>query len=75
MTLEALSRYLVRNRKAEAVRAAELHRTEVALAELQDLIFVNDTRTYLEYSIEVRVAKAYIEEHWAEIMAEVPAVA
>jgi hypothetical protein len=57
------------------VRAAELHRTEVALAELQDLIFVNDTRTYLEYSIEVRVAKAYIEEHWAEIMAEVPAVA
>ena len=75
MTLEALSRYLIRSRKAEALRASKLHRREVALAELQDLIFVNDTRTYLEYSIEVRVAKAYIEEHWAEIMAEVPAVA
>ena len=70
MTLEALSRYLVRSRKAEAVRAAELHRRELALAELQHLIFVNDTRAYLEYSIEGRLAMAYIKEHWAEIMAE-----
>jgi hypothetical protein len=49
--------------------AAELYRWELALAELQDLIFVNDTRAYLEYSIEGRLAKAYIEEHRAEIMA------
>jgi hypothetical protein len=73
VTLEALSRYLLKTRKAEAVRAAELHRREVALAELQDLIFVNDTRAYLEYSIKGRLAKAYIEEHWAEIMAELHA--
>ena len=70
MTLEALSQYLLRNRKAGDVRGAELYRKEVALAELQDLIFVNDTRAYLEYSIEGRRGMAYIKEHWAEIIAE-----
>ena len=70
MTLEALSRYLVRSRKAEAVRAAELHRREVALAEQQELIFVNDTRTYLEHSVTARLALAYIKDYWTEIMAE-----
>jgi hypothetical protein len=55
------------------VRAAKLYRREVALAELQDLIFVNDTPTYLEYSIEGRRGMAYIKEHWAEIMAELRA--
>jgi hypothetical protein len=55
------------------VRAAEVYRREVALAELQHLIFVNGTRAYLEYSIRGRLAMAYIEEHWAEIMAELQA--
>jgi hypothetical protein len=45
----------------------------MALAELQHLIFVNDTRAYLEYSIEGRLGMAYIKEHWAEIMAELQA--
>ena len=74
MTLEALSRYLLRNRKAVDVRAAELHRRELVAAELQDLIFVNDTRAYLEYSVRARLGLAYIKEHWAEIMAELPPV-
>jgi hypothetical protein len=73
VTLEALSRYLLRSRKAEAVRAAELYRREVALAELQHLVFVNDTRAYLEYSIQGRLGIAYIKEHWAEIMTELRA--
>jgi hypothetical protein len=73
VTLKALSRYLLRNRNAEADRAAELYRREVALAELQHLIFVNDTRAYLEYSIRGRLGIAYIKEHWAEIMAELRA--
>ena len=74
MTLEALSRYLLRNRKAVDVRAAELHRRELVAADLQDLIFVNDTRAYLEYSVRARLGLAYIKEHWAEIMAELPPV-
>ena len=73
MTLEALSRYLLRNRKAEAVRAAQLYRREVAIAKLQDFIFANDTRAYLEYSVRARLGLAYIKEHWAEIMAELRA--
>jgi hypothetical protein len=55
------------------MQVAKLYRREVALAELQHLIFVNDIRAYLEYSIEGRLAMAYIEEHWAEIMAELQA--
>jgi hypothetical protein len=55
------------------VRAAELYRREVALVELQHLIFANDARAYFEYSIRSRLAMAYIEEHWAEIMAELHA--
>ena len=55
------------------MRAAELYGRELALAELQHLIFVNDTRTYLEYSIQGRLGIAYITEHWAEIMAELQA--
>ena len=74
MTLEALSRLLLRSRKAEAVRAAELYRREVELAELQRLIFVSDTRAYLETSIRSRLTMAYIKEHWTEIMAELPPV-
>ena len=57
MTLETLSRYLLRNRKAEDVRAAELCRREMALAELQHLIFVNATRAYLENSIRSRLRR------------------
>jgi hypothetical protein len=57
---------------AKEVRAAELYRRELALAELQHLIFVNDTRACLEYSIRSRLAMAYIKKYWAEIMAEVP---
>jgi hypothetical protein len=52
------------------VRVAELYRREVALAGLQHLIFVNDTRAYLENPIRSRLAMVYIKEHWAEIMAE-----
>ena len=74
MTLKALSRYLLRNRNAEDVRAVKLYRRELALAELQHLIFVNDRRAYLEYSTRSRLAMAYIKKHWAEIMAEVPPV-
>ena len=74
MTLEALSRYLLRNRKAEVVRATELYQREPVTAELQDLIFVNDTRAYLEHSVRGRLGLTYIKEHWAEIMREVPAV-
>ena len=74
MTLEALSRYLLRNRKAADVRAAELYRREVGLAELQDFIFINDMRVYLEHSMRSRLAIAYVKEHWADIMREVPAV-
>jgi hypothetical protein len=47
---------------------------EVGLAELQDFIFINDMRVYLEHSMRSRLAIAYVREHWAEIMAEVPAV-
>ena len=74
MTLKALNRYLLGNRNAEDVRAVKLYRREMALAELQHLIFVSDTRAYLESSIRSRLAMAYIKEHWAEIMAEVPPV-
>jgi hypothetical protein len=70
VTLEALSRYLLRERDRPSLSAAELHRREVALAELQDLIFVNDTRAYLEHSVRARLGLAFIKEHWAEIMAE-----
>jgi hypothetical protein len=73
MTLEALSRSLLRSRKAGNVRVAELYRREVTLAELQHSIFVNDTRAYLENSIRSRLAMVYIKEHWAEIMAELQA--
>ena len=73
MTLEALSRSLLRRRKAGNARVAELYRREVALTELQHLIFVNDTRAYLEYSTWGRLGIAYIKEHWAEIMAELQA--
>ena len=55
------------------MRAAELYRRELALAELQHLIFVGDTRAYLESSIRSRLAMAYIKEHWAEIMVELQA--
>ena len=74
MTLEALSQYLLRNRKAEVVRATELYQREPVTAELQDLIFVNDTRAYLEHSVRARLGLIYIKEHWADIMREVPAV-
>lgn len=74
MTLEALSRYLLRSRNAAEVRAVKLYRRELALAKLQQLIFVHDTRAYLENSIRSRLAIAYIKEHWAEIMAEVAPV-
>ena len=74
MTLKALSRYLLRNRNAEDVRAVKLYRRELALAQLQQLIFVSDTRAYLESSTRSRQTMAYIKEHWAEIMAEVPPV-
>jgi hypothetical protein len=47
------------------VRAAELYRREAALVKLQYLIFVNDTRAFLENSIKSRLAMAR-----AEIMAE-----
>ena len=70
MTLGALSRYLFKTRKAEDARARSLYRRQLELAELQHLIFVNDTRAYLENSIRSRLAMAYIKEHWAEIMAE-----
>ena len=73
MTLEALSRSLLRSRKGGNLQVTELYRRELALAELQHLIFVNDTRAYLENSIRSRLAMAYIKEHWAEIMAEVQA--
>jgi hypothetical protein len=63
------------SRKAEDVRAVKLYRRELALAELQQLIFVSDMRAYLEYSIPGRLGISYIKEHWAEIMAEVPPVA
>jgi len=33
------------------MRAAELYRREVGLAELQDFIFINDMRVYLEHSM------------------------
>jgi hypothetical protein len=52
----------------------KLYQRELALAELQQLIFVSDTRAYLESSIGSRLAMAYIKEHWAEIIAEVPPV-
>jgi len=70
VTLEALSRYLLRNRKTVDVRAAELYQRELVAAELLDLIFVNDTRAYLEHSSRARLGLTYIKEHWAEIMAE-----
>jgi hypothetical protein len=54
-------------------RAAELYRREVAIAELQDFIFINDTRTYSEHSNRARLGLAYIKEHWAEIMDELKA--
>ena len=73
MTLQALSRYLLRSQKAADVRAAELYRREVAIAELQDFIFINDTRTYSEHSNRARLGLAYIKEHWAEIMDELKA--
>jgi len=56
------------------MRAAELYRREVGLAELQDFIFINDMRVYLEHSMRSGLAIAYVREHWAEIMAEVSAV-
>jgi len=74
MTLGTLSRYLLKERDRQSTSADALCRREMALAELQDLIFVNDTRAYLEYSIRCRLGMAYIKEHWAEIMAEVSAV-
>jgi hypothetical protein len=45
----------------------------MALAKLQDLIFLNDRRAYLERSVRARPGLTYIKEHWAEIMREVPA--
>jgi hypothetical protein len=70
MTLGTLSRYLLKERNRQSLSTAELRRREVALAELQDFIFVNDTRAYLEHSVRARLGLAYIKEHWGEIMAE-----
>jgi hypothetical protein len=61
VTLEALSRYLLRNRKAVDVQAAELYQRELVVTELQNLIFVNDTRAYLEHSSRDRLGLAYIK--------------
>jgi hypothetical protein len=70
MTLGTLSRYLLKERDRQSLSTAELRRREVAMAELQDFIFVNDMRAYLEHSVTARLALAYIKDHWGEIMAE-----
>ena len=72
MTVESLSRYLRRDRDRQSISVTVLCRREVAQAELRNFIFVNDTRAYLESSVRGRLVSAYIKEHWAEIMAELP---